>query len=199
MADPDPRLFYGNDATPSAKPSDDARSPSQEVVDLFYPKPSTPPEPAAQPEPGLHFDRYAAFRSDLNKHAEAWHDRLAVPAEAREADNRAFVQLADDLGFDDDTLLTLHDHVVRGLTQAPSEADADDAAAAAAVQARDETVRQTLRQQLGEQRAADVIRRTEAFIERTPDLQQLVNSGALAANPEIRLVLAEHIQRHHIR
>ena len=118
-------------------------------------------------------------------------DTLGVSAEARDTDNRAFVRLADDLGFDDQVLLKLHGEIVRGLTQAAPEDEADETAAA---HARNATVRQTLREQLGEQAAADVIDRTQRFIEATPELEQLV-----ATRADAFLTIAQHVQDKHIR
>ena len=201
MADPNPSLFYGTHLTPPAKP-DATPSPLDELAKKFYPD---TPAPAAPPDPqqrfdgadsGQWFDRYAAFRSDFDKHAESLHDTLGVSRQDREADDRSFVKVADDLGMDDQTMLTLHAHIVQGLTQAV-EADADDARAG--VHARDVTVRRTLREQLGEHTADDLIARTERYIADHPELEELVNRGALATKPEPFLLLAEHVQAKHIR
>jgi hypothetical protein len=67
------------------------------------------------------------------------------------------------------------------------------------VHARQVTVRRTLREQLGEQAADDVIERTQRCIQDHPELEELVNRGALATKAESFLLLAEHVQRHHIR
>jgi hypothetical protein len=78
-------------------------------------------------------------------------------------------------------MLSLHQEVVRGLTQSTTaDADADDAAA---IQARNVTIRQTLRERLGEAVAADVIDRTQRFIENNSELEQLVNRGRSPRRP----------------
>jgi hypothetical protein len=191
-------MLYGP-STP-APTAPDTASPLDELAKKFY---GDPAPPAAPSEPGgLSFDRYAAYRSDFTKHAEALHDTLGVSRASREADDRAFVKLADDLGFDDQTMLSLHEQIVRGLTQSvASDVDADVGgdADSAAIQARNVDIRRTLRERLGEAAAADVIARTQRFIAGTPDLEQLVNRGALATRADVFLTIAQHVQDKRIR
>ena len=147
-------------------------------------------------DPNGWFDRYEAFKSDFNQQAEALHDTLGISSEAREADDRALVALAGTLGFDDQTMLTLREQVVRGLTESVAP-DADDDETAA-VHARDVAIRQTLRERFGEQVSSDVISRTERFIEGAPELRQLVNRGPQATRADAFLTIAQHVQDKHI-
>jgi hypothetical protein len=188
-------MLYGN-STPA--PAAAREGPLDELANKFYP-PDAAPAPAAQPEPGEWFDRYAALRSDLAKHAELLHDTLGVSSASREADDRAFVKLADDLGFDDATMLTLHEQIVRGLTQSAAPDVDPDADQTAAMQAHNVSIRTTLRARLGEDAAADLMARTVRFIDSTPDLEHLVNRGSLATRADVFLTIAQHVQDKHIR
>jgi hypothetical protein len=92
-------------------------------------------------------------------------------------------------------MLTLHAQIVRGLTQSPqadADADADDTAA---VQARNVEIRRTLRERLGEAAAADLIDRTNRYLEQHADLEQLLNRGRADAF----LTIAQHVQDKRIR
>jgi hypothetical protein len=79
------------------------------------------------------------------------------------------------------------------------DADVGGDADSAAIQARNVDIRRTLRERLGEAAAADVIARTQRFIAGTPDLEQLVNRGALATRADVFLTIAQHVQDKRIR
>jgi hypothetical protein len=173
------------DATP------DATAPLGELAKLFY---STPPPPAAQPGPGEFFDRYAMFKRDFDQHAGLLHDVFGVGAAAREASDRAFVSMTGELGLEDATTIALHREIVQGLLPASAPADGNsDENADVAVLASHIQIRETLRQELGEAASTDIIRRTEALIAATPELQRLLEHPLRAANAQPFLLLARHV------
>jgi len=193
-------LLYGTPATPATR--DPVSTPLSELAAKIYGPPAAS-APATSPLAHGLFDQFEMFRSDFAKHGDALHDRLGISAEAREQDDRAFLHLAkNELGLDDPDVVRLHGLVVGGLAQVrpePQEPGELAESHAAKVHERNAVIRRTLRAQLGESEASDVMQRTEALIAKHPELQQLVNGDELATQPEPFLLLAQHVRNRHIR
>ena len=182
--------LYGPPTRP-AEATPDATMPGAELAKLFY---GTPPAPAAKPEPGEFFDKYAMFKGEFERHAQVLHDVFGVGASAREANDRAFLKMTGELGLDDATMIALHREIVQGVFPTSTPADGTtEVDAETAVLARDILIRETLRQELGEAAATDIITRTAALIAATPELQEQLANPLLTAKAEPFLLLARHV------
>jgi len=195
------RALYGGAPEPPAAPTatPPVASPLAELAQRIY-GPSA--ASAAGPDHALvHglFDQFEMFRSNFASHGEALHDRLGLDAAVREQDDRAFLHLAkNELGLSDPDVIRLHGMVVGALAQAAPDAQPGESAESR-VHARNSEIRRILRAQVGEGPAGDLMKRTEAWIAKHPELQQLIESDGIATSPDVFLLLAQHVRDNHIR
>ena len=134
------------------------------------------------------------FGGQFDQHAQVLHDVFGVGASAREANDRAFLSMSDELGLDDATMIALHREIIQGVFPPSTPADGTtEVDAETAVLARDILIRETLREELGEAAAADIITRTDALIAATPELQEQLANPLLTAKAEPFLLLARHV------
>lgn len=165
----------------------------QQQIDQLYEGPDWLRSGSIEPPraPGEFFSEQAYYADAFRRNEPQLADHLGLsPTQLRE-ERAAFAGTIRDAGLDPEVGNKIHDALTAARIAGNRATDG--------LEEMNTQTRRLLREQFGEEDAADLLVRVQKFARSQPKLAEILRTGTVGSNPDIIEALAWHVRRHGIR